>query len=636
MSQVASSCTTCSHDAGPVHEDNRISKPRVAVFSGAVLAFGILLQLISVNLLWIYLAYLASMLSAGSYIIPLGIRGLMKFRLDMHFLMTVAAIGAMLIGEPAEGAAVMFLFFISMILEDRAQDSVRSEILGLMELETPVVSLLTDDGEVCTDPQDVKLGDTIIVRPGVRIGLDGIISTGATTINEAPITGEANPVPKSAGDAVYAGTINNEGYIEVEVTSLSTETVLSRIIKLVEESRANKAPTERLISRFSRVYSPLMVSLSIIVGLAMLAIGSSPLEAFYRALTLIVISCPCAFAISIPVSIVSAIAGSARDGVLVKGGSYIEGMSKVRVVALDKTGTLTEGVLAVKDVCPHNGHSESEIFGAALSIETRSQHPIAKALLQAKSHYGGTQRFQITDFAEVPGRGLKGMMDSHQYLVGNLQLLRENDVDVKHLADHRCGIGTMVYVAKDKEHLGTIILSDTLRQSTRKAVQQLHSMGIRTVMLTGDSETVAREVAEEIGLTAFHAELLPHEKVERIEQMQAEATVMFVGDGINDGPAIVTADVGVALGAVASDVALESADVALMEEDLEKLPSVLKRSRKAMSVVKQNVFTSLSVKLIAAVLASFGILSLWMSIAIGDMGLTFVVIANALRLARKQ
>ena len=634
MSQVVSSCSTCSHESVPLQESRPVSKQRVAVLSGLSLVIGIILELLSFSIFWIYAAFLSSMLSAGAYIIPLGIRGFLKLRLDMHFLMSVAAIGAMLIGEPAEGAAVMFLFFISMLLEDRAEDSVRSEIQGLMELESPVVSLLTENGEVCADPKDVKPGDIIIVRPGSRIGLDGTILSGASTINEAPITGEANPVPKSAGDAVYAGTINHEGYLEITVTAPSSETVLSRIIKLIEESRANRAPTERLISRFSRIYAPIMVILSIIVGVVMLALGNTPAQAFYRALTLIVISCPCAFAISIPVSIVSAITGSARDGVLVKGGTYIEAMSKVDTVALDKTGTLTEGVLTVRNICTHNGYSEAEILSSAISIETRSHHPIARALLQAQSHYHAHQ-FEISDFTEVPGRGLIGTIASKKHLVGNRQLLEENGVNVKHLENHSCGIGTMVYVARDCEHLGTIVLSDTLRESTKKAVHDLHAMGIRTVMLTGDSRNVAEDVSREIGLSKYYAELLPHEKVELIEKMQAEGTVLFVGDGINDGPAIVTADVGVAIGAVSSDIALENASVALMEQDLGKIPSVLQRSRKAMSIVKQNIFTSLAVKLLAAALATLGILSLWMSIAIGDMGLTFVVIANALRLARK-
>jgi Cd2+/Zn2+-exporting ATPase len=634
MSQVVSSCSTCAHDVEPFQESNRLTKPRVAVFSGLMLASGLVLEFLSSSLLWVYLVFLASILSSGAYIIPVGVRGILRRKLDMHFLMTVAAIGAMLIGAPAEGAAVLFLFFISTILEDRAEDSVKREIQGLMELEAPSVTVRTSTGEACVAPENVEPGATIIIRPGGRIGLDGVIITGATTINEAPITGESHPVPKSAGDNVYAGTMNNEGYIEVEVTAPSSETVLSRIVKLVEEARSNKAPTERLVSRFSRIYAPVMVSLSIIVGALMLAFGSTPIEAVYRALTLIVISCPCAFAIAIPVSIVSAITGSARDGVLVKGGSYIESLSKVRTTALDKTGTITEGVLSVKEICPHNGHSEEEILSSALSIETRSQHPIARALVSVQETYQA-KAFDITDFTEVPGRGLTGKFNSKMYLVGNLQLLRERGVDVKHLEGHSCGVGTLVYVAKDGEHIGTIVLSDTLRPSTIDTIAELKKMGIRTVMLTGDGRNVAAEVAAEVGLDEFHAELLPHEKVKMVEKLKSEGPVLFVGDGINDGPAIASADVGMALGAVSSDVALESADVALMEEDLTKIPGILRRSKKAMTVVRQNIATSLSVKIATAILAALGLLSLWLSIAIGDMGLTFVVIANALRLARR-
>jgi Cd2+/Zn2+-exporting ATPase len=628
-------CETCG-SGGHFHDDSKDqSKKTVALFSGLMLALGLLIELLGVGVTWAYIAFLSSALSAGAYIIPKGLAGLLRLRLDMHFLMTIASFGAMAIGAPAEGAAVMFLFFISQLLEDRAGDRVRREIEALMELEPPSVLVKVNGAEACMDPESVTLGDVIIVKPGTRIGLDGVIAEGSTTVNEAPITGESYPVPKSVGDTVFAGTINNEGYIEVEVTNRSNETLLSKIVQLVEEARKKKAPTERLVARFSRVYTPIMVTVSIILGLLTFLAGATADQAVYRALTLLVISCPCAFAVSIPVSIVSAIAGSARSGVLVKGGAYIEDLGSVSTVALDKTGTLTEGVLSVKDVCLHNGYTRNEIISAAASLESRSEHPIAKALMTA-TESEGIRTSDVRSFTAVPGKGVRGEIEHNRVLAGNRQLLVEESVPLEPLEQHSCGVGTMVYVARGNEHLGTIIVADRLRESTRSAISLLHEMGIRTVMLTGDSEEVAAEAAGVIGVREFRAQLLPQGKVEAIDELKKHGKVLMVGDGINDAPALAAADIGMAMGAASSDVALETADVALMEEDLTRIPALITRARKAMSVIKQNVFTSLAVKAVTGVLATLGLMTLWLSIGIGDMGLTFLVVANALRLARKQ
>ena len=643
MSQV-SSCETVPTETGcqacglgeHTHDDPKGRRKMIAaLFSGIMLALGLLIEFLGVGVTWAYVAFLSSALSAGAYIIPKGLAGLLRLRLDMHFLMTIASFGAMAIGAPAEGAAVMFLFFISQLLEDRAGDRVRHEIQALMELEPPSVLVRVNGAEACMDPESVALGDIIIVKPGTRIGLDGVIAEGTTTVNEAPITGESYPVSKSVGDSVFAGTINNEGYIEVEVTNRSNETLLSKIVHLVEEARMKKAPTERLIARFSRVYTPIMVTVSIVLGLLTFLAGASATEAVYRALTLLVISCPCAFAVSIPVSIVSAIAGSARSGVLVKGGAYIEDLGGVATVAFDKTGTLTEGILSVKDVCLHNGYTRNEIISAAASLEARSEHPIAKALMTA-TESEAIRTSDVQSFAAVPGKGVRGEIGDSLILAGNRQLLVEERVPLEPLEQHSCGVGTMVYVARGNKHLGTIIVADRLRESTRKAITSLHEMGIRTVMLTGDSEEVASEAAALIGVREFRAQLLPHEKVEAIEELKKHGKVLMVGDGINDAPALAAADVGMAMGVASSDVALETADVALMEEDLTRIPSLLKRARTTMSVVKQNIFTSLAVKAATGVLAAIGLMTLWLSIGIGDMGLTFLVVANALRLARKQ
>jgi Cd2+/Zn2+-exporting ATPase len=332
---------------------------------------------------------------------------------------------------------------------------------------------------------------------------------------------------------------------------------------------------------------------------------------------------------------VSAIAGSARNGVLVKGAVYLETISKTEIVAFDKTGTLTEGVLSVKDVCLHNNHTRSEILSVAASLETMSEHPIGQALVAASDKENLTLP-SPSEFTAVPGRGITGQIDMTDYLVGNRRLLTEYAVPLQSISDHSCGVGTMVYVAQKDEHFGTIILSDTLRANTKRAIEQLKQMGIRTMMLTGDSETVAEEIAREIGIDEYRAELLPHEKLEAIRELKKSGVTLFVGDGINDTPALVESDTGIAMGAAASDAALESADIALMEQDLTKVPELILKAKKTMAVVRQNVAASLIVKTVTGVMAGLGFLTLWLAIGIGDMGLTFAVIANALRLVRKK
>ncbi len=631
----STSCATCASLTGSENQRSLRYKYGMAVLSVSTLVLGIILELFSIDVFWVYTVFIVSMLSAGQFIIPQGMRGLLKLRLDMHFLMSSASIGAMIIGAPAEGAAVMFLFYVTMLLEERAEDQVRKEIQTLIKLEPPSVIIQMKRAEASIPTTAVQMGDIMIIRPGSRIGLDGVVVSGTSSVNQAPITGESVPVTKVIGDQVYAGTINNEGYIEVEVTNESNDTVLSRIVTLVEEAKSKKAPTEKLISRFSRVYTPIMVILTILLGVVSYILGASLVEATYRALTLLVISCPCAFVVSIPISMVSSIAGSAREGVLVKGGVHIEQLAKTVVVAFDKTGTLTEGTLSVSDVCLHNDNTRAEVLLAAASIEKKSEHPIAHALVAAleMEQVGFAE---TDDFLAIPGRGVGGQIGEYRYLVGNRKLLDEEQIPLVSVADHNCGFGTMVYVAQEREHLGTIILSDTLRQSSVEAILELKQMGIETIMLTGDSENVASKIAEDIGIDRCQAELLPDEKVATINDLGKHGSTIMVGDGINDAPALAAADVGIAMGSIASDAALETADIALMDQDLTKIPALIKKARKTMSIVRQNIGLSISIKLLVGILATFGLVNLWIAIGIGDMGLTLAVIANALRLVRKQ
>lgn len=628
-------CHYCAAEEAKI-EPSDFERSYIMAISASVMLFvGIIFEFILFETMVAYIVFIISILIAGRHIIPKGIRGAANLHLDINFLMTAAAIGGVLIGAPAEGAAVMLLFFIAELLEEKAGDRVRTEIQSLVELEPPSVQVKAPEGEYCTNPDEVKVGQIIIVRPGEKIGLDGEVVRGDSSVNQAHITGESLPVQKSVGDKVYAGSINGEGYLEIEVTKTSNDSVLSKIIKLVEDARKKRAPTERLVSRFSHIYTPLIVVASFLLGAITFLLGTPLNQAVYRGLTLLVTSCPCAFAISIPVSMVASITGAARDGVLIKGSTYIEKMSSLKNLAFDKTGTLTQGKLQVVKICQHGDASKEKILRVAASLEKLSEHPIAEAIL-SKAKKEGIIIDAPEAFVSVPGRGIAGTLNDSQYLIGNHRYLMEKGIDLRFDESEPYGIGTLVYVVEDDNHIGTIILADTVRSESIPTITKLKEMGIKTIMLTGDHDLTAHDIARQIGIDEFHSELLPHQKVRAIEDLKKDGTTMMVGDGVNDAPAMAASDVGTAMGVIGSDTALETSDVALMKDDISRLPNLLKRAKATMRVVKQNIAISIGVKLFIATLALLGFVSLWMAILFGDMGITFVVIANALRLARKQ
>ncbi len=626
-------CAQCEAERAARESVDFRTKYIFASVSGIALLAGIILQLLVFPEALAYVAFIVSILTSGRWIIPNGLKSIVKVHLGISFLMTVASIGAVLIGAPSEGAAVMFLFNIAELLEEKAGDRVRVEIESLMDLEPLTVSVISDGEEACSSPDNVQVGQVFSVRPGELIGLDGRIVKGNSSVNQAPITGESVPVDKGIGDEVYAGTINVEGYLEVEVTRESHDSVLSRIVSLVTEARKSKSPTERFVSRFSHIYTPIVVLGSLLLGLTTLILGASLQASVYRGLTLLVISCPCAFAISIPVSMVSSIVGSAREGVLIKGSDHLENLGKIRNVAFDKTGTLTSGELRLQSICLHNGATREDVLAAATALESMSEHPIANAILQA-SEDEDVPKTQASDFVAIPGRGVKGRIGTETFLVGNKRLLTAEQINL-HEEDHVCGNGTMVYVIRERKHLGTVILGDSIRPGTREAIQQLRDQGIYTVMLTGDSSDAASIVSEELGVDECRAELLPEQKVEYVKDLVKKGPTMMVGDGINDTPALAASTVGVAMGVISSDAAIETADIALMEEDLRKIPHLLSRAKDTLRIVRENVVLSISAKLIVGALAVIGLATLWMAILFGDMGLTLVVILNALRLARR-
>ena len=625
---------SCSHCAGHEEEDKNSDirqKYAIAAVSTPAWVLAIVSEFLLFSTPAVYILSLTTILLAGRWIIPRGIRGAVSIHLDINFLMTFAAFAAFVIGAPLEGASAMYLFFVANLLEDKARAQVREDIGSLLDLAPPQISVKLSSEVVSVPVESGQIGEIMVVKPGERIGLDGHVVTGASMVNQSPITGESVPVQKEVGDEVFAGTINLDGYLEVEITRVSQETVLSRIVTLVDEAREKRSPSEKLVSRFSHVYTPLVVAGSLLVALLTLFLLQSTLEAaIYRGLTLLVTACPCAFVISIPVSMVSSIAGSAKNGVLVKGSEYIEALSRSSVVAFDKTGTLTSGEPSVDHVIAYNGTAESDVLGIAASLEQLSEHPISTAILQAASTDSSSMG-EITEFEVFPGRGIAGQLDGHSITVGNSSLMFNQGIAIED--DMKPTIGTKVYVARNKLHIGTIILSDTVRPDAKATIAALRRMNIRTIMLTGDTEAAAKNVAEYLGIDEYKAELLPHEKVAAVEALPNDGTRVMVGDGINDAPAMAASDVAVSMGVMGSDLALETADVALMKDDLEEVPLLIERAKRTMKIVKQNIGVSIGVKGFIAVLAAFGLATLWMAVGIGDMGLSLVVIANALRLA---
>ncbi len=500
----------------------------------------------------------------------------------------------------------------------------------------------------------VKIGETIRIRPGERIALDGRVLSGTSAINQAPITGESIPVEKAAGDSVFAGTINEHGSLDVEVTANKGGTTLARIVRAVQQAQAEKAPTQRFVDRFARVYTPAVFVVALLVAIVPpLVLGAEFYEWLYRALVLLVIACPCALVISTPVTVVSGLTAAARRGILIKGGAYLEEGRRVRLVALDKTGTLTHGRPVVTDVVPLGEHSADEVLHTAASLDAPSEHPVASAIVAAWSGTASTEPgsespqrqaaaarvrdvVPVAEFEAIPGRGVKGRLDGTLYFVGNHRLTEEVGVcgpHVEQVLDRLESEGKTIAVVMDEQSvLGVLGVADSLRETSIAAVRELHDMGVRTVMLTGDNQKTAEVIARQVGINDARGGLLPEEKLDAIGVLLAKhESVAMVGDGINDAPALAKASVGVAMGAAGSDTALETADVALMEDDLRKLPEYLLLARRTSSVLKQNIALALGIKAVFFLLALTGLATLWMAV-FADMGATLLVVFNGLRL----
>jgi Cd2+/Zn2+-exporting ATPase len=581
-------------------------------------------------------AYAVAAILGGWSVARAGLAGLRAGTLDINFLMAVAVIGAAAIGDWAEGATVVFLFSLGELLESYTMERTRHAIRAVMALAPPAATVRRDGQEFSLAVEEIRVGEVILVRPGERIAMDGEVVAGESAVNQAPVTGESVPVEKVAGDPVFAGTINEEGALEVRVTRLARDNTVAKIIRLVEEAQAQKAPSQRFVDRFARVYTPAILAVALLVATVPLLFGVPWQAAIYRALVLLVISCPCALVISTPVAVVAGIGAAARHGALIKGGVYLEELGGIRAVALDKTGTLTTGTAEVTDVVPLDHADPGELLRIAGSIEQRSQHPLAQAIVRA-ARAEGLPLEETTDFRSLTGRGVQSTLNGSAYLVGNVRLFREQGIPLDSIEDRLVSLQeqgkTGILLGAEGRLLGLIAMADQPREVAHAALEELTRAGVRqVVMLTGDTARVARAVADHFGIEQVRADLLPEDKVSVVRELMREhGSVAMVGDGVNDAPALAAATVGVAMGAAGTDVALETADVALMSDDLSRLPYAIRVSRAARAIIRQNIAFSLLVKLAFLMALVPGWTTLWLAV-LADTGATVLVVLNSLRL----
>jgi len=641
--QLAAAIERAGHPVKPDdgHIASRPRGPLIAVLlSGLGLALGIGLGWAGAAPRIADAALAGAIVAGGWYVLPRGLRAIRSRALDMHALMSIAAIGAVLVGQWAEAAAAMFLFAVARLLEEWAVGRARGAIAALMDLAPAEATVITLEGDKVVPVAGVAVGRRIRIRPGERVPLDGVILSGHSAMDESPITGESMPVEKGPADHVYAGAINRHGGVEVRTTAPATDTTLARILHRVEEAQAARAPVQTQVERFARVYTPVVVGLAALIAVLPPLVGAGGwTDWLTRALTLLVIACPCALVISTPVTIVSALTGAARSGVLLKGGAELESLARISVVAFDKTGTLTEGRPTVTDVVPVDGMSELEVLRLAAAVERSSEHPMARAVVGA-ARARGLSPADATGFIALPGRGARAVVDGMALQLGNRRLCDESGTcrdGVHELMERLEREGkTPILLSSERTPLGVLGVADRVRPGAALAIRELRQAGIRqVVMLTGDSAAVAGPVGAAVGVDEVRARLLPEEKHAAVMELESRGErVMVVGDGVNDAPALAAATVGVAMGVAGTHAALETADVALMGDDLALLAPLIRRARATLAIVRQNIAVAVGLKAVFLVLAAAGQATLWMAVA-ADMGASLLVIANGLRALRR-
>ncbi|WP_029526941.1 heavy metal translocating P-type ATPase [Polaromonas glacialis] len=585
---------------------------------------------------------LAAIYLAGLEVYQKGLTALFKRRLNINALMTVAVTGAFLIGQWPEAAMVMALYSLAELIEAMAVDRARNAIKGLMALAPEQADVRQPGGNWQTVAlNDVPLGATVRVRPGGRIPLDGLVTAGASAVNQAPVTGESLPVDKGVGDSVFGGTINETGELELAVTAAAQDSTLARIIHAVEQAQGKRAPTQTLIDRFAAVYTPTVFVLALAVALfTPLLLDWTWLDALYKALVLLVIACPCALVVSTPVTVVSGLATAARRGILIKGGTYLEEARRLKAVALDKTGTLTQGAPSLVGWQAWGGLDQAEVHHIAARLAARSDHPVSRAIAQGLADSRSAGAAAVEAFGALAGQGVQGSVDGASYVLGNHRLMEArgqcSPALEAALAVHEAQGRTVTLLAGAQGVLGFFAVADTIRDSSRQAVAELKALGVVTVMLTGDNAATARAIAAQAGIDDVRGNLLPEDKLAAIRQLQSDyGPTGMTGDGINDAPALAQADIGFAMGGAGTDIAIEAADVVIMNDSLLRIAETVRLSRRTHAVLWQNITLALGIKAVFFVLAVFGSATMWMAV-FADMGASLLVVANGLRLLRRQ
>lgn len=585
--------------------------------------------------------YILAIIIGGFDLFKEGFSDLIKLDFSMESLMTIAIIGAAFIGEWAEGSIVVILFAISEALERFSMDKARQSIRSLMDIAPKEALIRRNNVEQLVSVDKIDIDDIMIIKPGQKIAMDGLVINGHSSVNQAAITGESVPVEKQLDDEVFAGTLNEEGVLEVKVTKKVTDTTIAKIIHLVEEAQGERAPAQAFVDKFAKYYTPFIIIMALlIVVVPPLFFGGDWNKWLYQGLSILVVGCPCSLVISTPVSIVSAIGNAAKNGVLVKGGVYLEEIGHLRAIAFDKTGTLTKGKPVVTDFIATSSEIDINYLSIISSLESLSQHPLASAILnEADKTNVDYKSIQIEDFQSITGKGLTGIHQNIRYYIGSPKLfsasvIEETAVKVQYRQFQEQG-KTAMYFGTDEQILGVIAVADEVRDSSAAVISELHKLSIEhTIMLTGDNAKTAESIGKQLGVTEIKGDLMPQEKLDSIKALRTTYNkVAMVGDGINDAPALAASTVGIAMGGAGTDTALETADVALMGDDLQKLPFIVRLSRQTLKVIKQNITFSLGIKLLALLLVIPGWLTLWIAI-VADMGATLLVTLNGLRLMK--
>ncbi|MFC7784912.1 heavy metal translocating P-type ATPase [Rossellomorea sp. GCM10028870] len=600
-----------------------------------LLAYSVPLMKIENSDIFSTVSFAAAIAVGGYRLFQTGFKNLLKLEFDMRTLMTIAIIGAAFIGEWGEGAIVVLLFAISEVLESYSMDKARESIRSLMDIAPPQAIIIRNGMELAVDAEDIEIGDIMVVKPGQKFAMDGDILEGSSFVNQAAITGESVPVEKHQGDAVFAGTLNEEGYLKVKVTKRIEDTTLARIIHLVEEAQGERAPSQAFVDVFAKYYTPIIMVIAFLVAIIPpLLFGAEWSTWVYQGLSVLVVGCPCALVISTPVAIVTAIGNAAKNGILIKGGVYLEELGRLKAIAFDKTGTLTKGEPEVTDFIRLRDVEEEELWMKMAALEFHSQHPLAHAFLKRAKElnieYGDCE---VLEFQSHTGKGISGRIGDNKYFLGSDSFfVNTPSAEIEML--QREGKTVMVFGVEDTA-LALVAVADEVRETSREIIDSLHQLGIeQTMMLTGDHENTARSIGKRVGVKEIKAGLLPQNKLDFVKQyMNTYGKVSMVGDGINDAPALAASNVGIAMGGAGTDTALETADIALMNDDLSKLPYIIRLSRKTLTIIKQNISFAIGIKLLALLLVIPGWLTLWIAI-FADMGATLLVTLNGLRLLR--